>query len=145
MRSLSEFFEIEEGVEFRIGESINKFKIIDNTLFLLINNNWSICTSIRLDSLLYSDITIIPQKKQFTDDEKITAKNINKIYKWIAKDEDGKIFIYEKKPFKDGLEYWEVGDEYGNYCEFAGFNHLFQSIQWSDSEPTLIEDIYKED
>ncbi len=75
--------------------------------------------------------------KEFTDDEKNIARHIDKEYKWIARDSDGNLCIYEEKPEKE--EYaW-----YNGVCKYIYyFNHLFSAIKWEDEEPTRISDIY---
>ena len=75
--------------------------------------------------------------KTFTEDEKIIARNIDEEYKWIARDRDGELCIYEEKPRKEG-NYWDF-DGYGRP---SYFNHLFSAIKWEDKEPTRISDIY---
>ena len=77
--------------------------------------------------------------KTFTEDEKIIARNIDEesIYKWIARDRDGELCIYEEKPRKEG-NYWY----FDSYDRLSYFNHLFSAIKWEDKEPTLISDIY---
>lgn len=75
--------------------------------------------------------------KEFTNDEKIIAKNIDKNYKWIARDRDGNLCAYEERPKKEGDNWFSDGYEYIYY-----FNHLFPAIKWDDDEPTRIRDIY---
>lgn len=76
--------------------------------------------------------------KMFTEDEKIIAKHIDRKCKWIARDSDGCIYIFIKKPTK--LENgWNSST---GFDEFFAFNHMFKSIKWEDDEPTRISDIY---
>lgn len=75
--------------------------------------------------------------KTFTEVEKTIAKNIDKEYKWMARDRDGNLCIYEKKPEKEVNSWYFGGYDYISY-----FNHLFSAIKWEDDEPTLIRDIY---
>ena len=75
--------------------------------------------------------------KNFTNDEKAIARNIDEKYKWIARDHDGELCIYEEKPRKEG-NYWY----FDGYGRLSYFNHLFSAIKWEDKEPTLISDIY---
>lgn len=75
--------------------------------------------------------------KTFTEDEKTIAKNISKEYKWMARDRDGELCIYEEKPRKEE-NYWY----FDGYGRVSYFNHLFSAIKWEDKEPTLISDIY---
>ena len=75
--------------------------------------------------------------KTFTEDEKAIARNIDEEYKWIARDCDGELCIYEGKPRKEG-NYWY----FDGYDRLSYFNHLFSAIKWEDEEPTRIRDIY---
>ncbi|MGN0362610.1 MAG: hypothetical protein ACI4ET_07195 [Bilifractor sp.] len=76
--------------------------------------------------------------KEFTEDERIVAKNISKEYKWMARDSDGDIYIYIEKPTRLGNG-WNASSD---FCEFRAFNHMFKSIIWENGEPTLIKNIY---
>lgn len=76
--------------------------------------------------------------KNFTNDEKAIARNIDEEYKWIARDRDGELCIYEEKPRKrKGGGWYSDGYKYISY-----FNHLFSAIKWEDGEPMRISDIY---
>ena len=48
---------------------------------------------------------------------------------WFARDKDGKLAIFNEKPFKYG-EQWIVK---GRYAWLPP--HFFPEIQWSDDEP----------
>ena len=74
--------------------------------------------------------------KTFTEVEKTIARNINWEYKWMARDRDGNLCIYEEKPRKEEDSWYFGGYDYISY-----FNHLFSAIQWEDEEPTRISDI----
>lgn len=77
--------------------------------------------------------------KDFTEDEKIIARNINKKYKWITRNSYGNIYVHQKKPTKSDTCWNEAFSRSG---ELFAFNHLFPSIKWEDKEPVLISDIY---
>ena len=86
----------------------------------------------------------LSKKKQFTDDELCILRNIDKKYKWIARDkvckdeydDYGNLNIYLGKPNNKSTVSWLPSDI---YCEFHGYNHLFQSIQWEDRKPVYID------
>ena len=70
----------------------------------------------------------------FTDVEKQILEGTNKSYKWIARDENGRLYIYDTKPYK--------AEEYGFFS--AGFGNgflfnkcvsdvLFKSVTWENS------------
>ena len=75
------------------------------------------------------------EKPKLTGDEKVILRNVPQYYKWIARDKNGLICMYIKKPSK--CEY-----SWGS-CKYMllPFNHLFQFIQWEDDEPYLIEEL----
>ncbi len=75
--------------------------------------------------------------KEFSEDEKVIARNINKEYRWIARDSDGGLCIYKEKPKKSGST--NIGS---GFTEMFAFDHMFGTIRWEDDEPTLIKDIY---
>lgn len=78
--------------------------------------------------------------KEFTNNEKIVAKNINKEYKWMARDKSGILCAFIHKPYKDHIvNRW---NSEGPICEMAAFDWMFKSITWCDEDPTLIRDIY---
>lgn len=52
---------------------------------------------------------------------------------WIARYEDGKLAIFNKKPFKDG-DQWIVKGRF-----FWIPSILFPEVQWSDAEPTKVK------
>ena len=77
-----------------------------------------------------------PQPK-LTEDEKAILRNVPKKYKWIARDKNGLIFLFSKKPSK--CDYSWIG-----YNDIAfPYYHLFQFIKWEDEEPYSIEDLLK--
>lgn len=77
--------------------------------------------------------------KEFSEDEKTIARNIDKRYKWISRNSYGNIYVHQKKPVKSDTCWNEAFSRSG---EFFVFNYMFKSIKWEDNEPTLIEYIY---
>ena len=66
---------------------------------------------------------------------------IREEYKFVARDENGKLFIYETQPRK-GKTYWYL--TYDRYsCLNRYYNVDFPMVKWSDEEPWLIEDLKK--
>ncbi|HJI35514.1 MAG TPA: hypothetical protein OIL95_13805 [Coprobacillaceae bacterium] len=60
----------------------------------------------------------------------------NKQYLYIARDEDGDLFVYKEKPIKN-LNYWNA-----DRCnQLIYFENKFNFIQWEDNEPVLIQNI----
>lgn len=93
---------------------------------------------------VYRDYTceeVLWERKEtpkLTEDEKVILKNINKTFKWIARDIDGILYIYTSKP-KKGITMWE-----SDGLPMISFDHLFQFIKWEDDEPYLIEELLEE-
>ena len=81
--------------------------------------------------------------KKFTSDEKTIAMNIDKKYKWMARDKNGALFAYLLNPTKkEKLGAWVSNDHYYIPISDLFGQGLFNSIKWEDDEPTLIKDIY---
>lgn len=92
---------------------------------------------------VYSDYTLKEllwerKKIKLTEDEKVILRNIDKKYKYIARDESQKLYLYKTKPIKSET-IWRVCDE--DYYDFKLFEHLFQFINWEDEEPCLIKEL----
>lgn len=78
---------------------------------------------------------------KLTEDEKVILRNIDKRYRWIARDDDGSLFIYGEKPIKKESSW--ISEVFLDWFDACIFNHLFQFIKWEDVEPCLIEDLLK--
>ena len=138
---------VEEGEEFKRDDSkiYYKYRVCNNKIqhFDEVLKIWEYST-LSINTLVTSEIIKLPKKKEFTDDELCVLKNIDKKYKWIARDKVdrdeydnyGNLNIYLGKPNKSTVS-WLPSDE---YCEFHAYNHLFQSIKWEDEEPIYIDD-----
>ena len=67
-------------------------------------------------------------------------------FKWIARDQDGLLCVYDKKPQKAidigciNPGYWFCEDDEYDSGPMIVFNGLFQNIKWEDEEPTLVEE-----
>ena len=135
---------VEEGEEFTRDDSKiyykyrvynNKIQHFDETL-----NMWEYST-LTINALVTSEIIKLQKKKQFTDDELYILNNIDKKYKWMAKDKNGLICTFVSKPIKteklwsDG---WSNGESYASLEAIK--NSLFTEIKWEDEEPVYIDD-----
>lgn len=82
------------------------------------------------------------EKITLSEAERVILENIDKDYKWIARDKDNSLWLYGDRPIKKSAlwsnEYSEIGEE------FAFYKHLFQFITWQDDEPYNIEELLKE-
>ena len=143
---LCRLFGVEEGEEFKLKlfGAIGKYRLKNGKLEYYDDfiNKW-VESTISMNHILDSEIIKLPKKKQFTDDELCILRNIDKKYKWIAKDKSGDIFGFEEKPKKD--KYVWLCEEYDhcldNTCCIDGLNQsLFNEILWEDEEPIYIDD-----
>lgn len=66
-----------------------------------------------------------------SDDEYVILKNIDKKWKWIARDRDSSLWLYTFKPTKRTKTWREETDVYKN---INLYNHLFQFIKWEDDD-----------
>ena len=84
------------------------------------------------------------EKSLLTEDERVILRNLDKKWKWIARDEDrNDLHVYSLEPVKTVYE-WNV-EGVMNFENFYIFNHLFQFIKWTDKEPYNIEELLKEE
>ena len=51
---------------------------------------------------------------------------------WVARDKDGKIYLYRYKPIKDKFVWYSPG------FSLALGRTPFPEVQWSDEEPTRV-------
>lgn len=67
-------------------------------------------------------------------------------FKWIARDQDGLLYVYDKKPQKaidigrTNPGYWFCEDDEYDSGPMIVFNSLFKNIKWENEKPTLIEE-----
>ena len=69
-------------------------------------------------------------KWTFTEDEKVILRNMREEFRWIARDRDGGLNIYNVKPYK--LDNCWGRKRIVDFEMFNVFEHLFQSIKWED-------------
>ena len=82
----------------------------------------------------------------FTDVEKRILEGTNKSYKWIARDENGELCIYERKPFRgDGGIFGTLGNL--DVFDRCVSDVLFKNVTWENSPIQFRDDeilIHKE-
>lgn len=86
----------------------------------------------------------IPPNKIATDVQKTLFKCFDERYKWIAKDKNRCVWMYEKKPYKNikKCRWCMIG---GLVSRLRSFKPgLFDFLSWEDEEPTYIPDLLKE-
>ena len=125
---------VEEGEEFKLSKSDLTHRINNNKLEVLYEGLWGY-TAIAFNKVATSEITKLPKKKEFTDDELCILRNIDKKYKLVARDKNGDLYAYPYRPMK-GATYWGKGSHESLFT----FNSLFTEIKWEDEEPIYIDD-----
>ena len=144
MIDLCKVFGVEEGEKFRFKNAFNE----ESPFVYIIKNNellssgvfkrdgFRIC-NLSLNAICNMEVIKLLKKKEFTDDELCILRNIDKNYKWIARDEDGELYLFKEEPCKK-LGFWETKSV--RTTEFLCYNYLFQSITSEDEEPVFIDD-----
>ena len=143
MLDLCKIFGVEKGKKFKI-DGYEDIYFIENGYLYYIGDCGEKKSYLNINNIEGKNIIKIPKKKKKKNDELCVLKNIDKKYKWIARDKVdrdeydnyGNLNIYLGKPNKSTVS-WLPSDE---YCEFHAYNHLFQSIKWEDEEPIYIDD-----
>ena len=138
---------VEEGEEFKTeGYNLEyRYRIYNNRIqhFNEVLKIWDY-SSLSVNALVTLEIIKLPKKKKFTDDELYILNNIDKKYKWIAKDKSGLICTFVSKPIKTEKLWSDGWSNSNNGASFASLeaikNSLFNSIQWKDEEPVYIDD-----
>lgn len=71
-----------------------------------------------------------------SEDELTILKNIDKRYKFIARDDDGELYAYMVEPVRNDTD-WRVRS--GNqYASLTVFSHLFKMVKHTDEKATSI-------
>ena len=94
-------------------------------------------------------LTLIGRFATIDANEAIILSCLPKKWKWIARDRSGALYIFTVKPKKDryGWFFNEKSIKYRSYwsdLEAFPYRHLFKCVKWSDSEPTNINRLLKE-
>lgn len=75
---------------------------------------------------------------KYSEIEVQTAQNLLKSgFKWLARNKDGKLFVYSVKPSKADTVWYPIGN-----CDcVCNYVPIFQSIRFDDKEPVSLESI----
>lgn len=76
---------------------------------------------------------------RLTQAEKCILGSVNKAFKYIARDRNETLNVFEYKPSKNNYGEWVL--PLGAICTFCLFDKMFNFIESEDKEPYLIEDI----
>lgn len=79
--------------------------------------------------------------KHFTDTEKDIARHIEEDgqFKYMARNKDGSLCLFWDRPYKEDIMWWSP-----NFYYYFPTNSMFTDIEWGDTEPTRIIDIYNQ-
>lgn len=137
---LCKLFGVEEGEEFRLSNSSFKNRIVKNTLQHYVDDdegNWDWIEHLMFNSVINSEVTRLPKKKQFSQDTLNFFKLVDKKWEWIAKDKCGSVCLYDEKPIKNKYNRWNNNRD--GWTLVSEINQsLFDQILWSDEEPIYI-------
>lgn len=75
----------------------------------------------------------------FTKDEQTILKNTSAKYKWIARDMNGGLFVYKRKPKKYNIVYGDAGCSAGS--RLKPFEELFKEITWDGGPIQFRKDV----
>ena len=143
MLDLCKLFGVKEGEEFKIYGYEAIYFIENGYLYYIDIDSIKKKSYLIINDIAGENIIKLPKKKQFTDDELCILRNIDKEYKWIAKDRDGDLWIYTNKPKKEYDRYWKDCSSFKS-LSFEPLdifkNSLFTEIEWEDEEPICIDD-----
>lgn len=70
--------------------------------------------------------------------ERVVLENLDKKYKWIARDKDDVFYAYFSKPTKE-TNVWLNGNNF----TILPFPNLFKFVKWEDEQPYSIEELLK--
>lgn len=67
-------------------------------------------------------------------------------WKWITRNKNGDLFIFEKKPIRNRHlgDFWYTHSPGHNEGIIFPYSRMFKSVKWSDEGPTNIDKLLKE-
>lgn len=79
------------------------------------------------------------EREAITEQEKEFLKMISTEFKYIARNEDGSLYLYRKKPIKGSYMWFEIQQSFFSWLN----KNMFKGIRWEDDEPFCIDDHVK--
>lgn len=105
---------------FEVYENEIKKHIDDCSLVAYLQNRFNVNDSVyEILRVLYEEFEF------FTEEEKIILKNINEKFKYIARDSDGTLWLFEFAPKKSKSVYF---NSMGAFYYLTMYEHLFKSV-----------------
>lgn len=140
------------GENFVRKEGYIKKSDYDKNLKSLIDSSWDIVAAYPpsraygkgFTSMLEPNSEPIWEEKrtiEISEPERTILKNLDDKYKWIARDKDGTLYAYSKKPKRLAI-YWST-QESKTYVSLDGFSKYFNFVCWKDKEPLNFRDLLK--
>ena len=77
------------------------------------------------------------RKPELSEVERVILENAEKKYKYIARDLQGRLYLYVEKPIK----LYEIWIRTQKEQSLFAFESIFEMVKWEDKEPTLISDV----
>ena len=71
--------------------------------------------------------------KIFTDEEELLLKRTDKRYKWVARDKDGDLYIYETMPYRDEYIFDTKCGDLCLVCDKCCSDIFFKNVTWENS------------
>jgi len=114
-----------------------KYSLTNNLILnIYYNNIWQLCRKDKIFEILNGTLQIV-QIPKITPEDKIVIDYAKLCgYKWLAKDEDKRIFAYKTKPLKGK----EIGWSRFNNFDFVYIGYPISFLSWDDDEPYFIEE-----
>ena len=100
MLDLCKIFGVEEGEKFKI-DGYEDIYFIENGYLYYIGDYGEKKSYLNINDVAGKNVIKLPKIKEFTDDELCILRNIDKKYKWIARDRWEEMWIYSDKPKKE--------------------------------------------
>lgn len=70
----------------------------------------------------------------FTEDEQAILRSLPSQFKWIARDENRRLFVYEDKPKMSGTEFvCRDGYKFTDVTFLGIFGHIFKGVTFENS------------
>lgn len=104
------------------------------------NDNNNICGVVTCSECL--KLSLVDLLKEYKEPVKLTRFECEYLkvakeneYNFIARDNDGCVFLYRNRPWKDELS-WDYSGKF-----MIVFEELFKFVKWADEEPCNIDEI----
>ena len=91
---------------------------------------------------LEENLKISLKPSLLTEDERVILRNLDKRWKYLARDLDGELYAFGQKP-KKIEDYWGESQDIHTRINILLCDSLFKFIKFEDNEPYNIEELLK--